>query len=161
MKNKKGKKKKVIFVSSIGGHLTQMLQLKSIFNDYNYLLITEKSEVSIGLKDKYNTRYYMYCNKKNFLKYFFVNVVNAFHSVYTFITFRPDVIVTTGANTAIPLCYLGRIFGKKVIFIESFAKRNGKNFSGKLAYPVATTFIVQWESMLEYYPKAKYFGGIY
>lgn len=161
MKKEKNKKKKVIFVSSIGGHLTQMLQLKSIFDDYNYMLITEKSEVSLGLKNKYNVRYYMYCNKKNFLKYFFVNVVNAFHSVYTFFSFKPDVIVTTGANTAIPLCYLGRIFGKKVIFIESFAKRNGKNFSGLLAYPVATTFIVQWESMLKYYPKAKYFGGIY
>ena len=43
------KKKKVLFVSSIGGHLTQMLQLKSIFNDYNYVLITEKSEVTINL----------------------------------------------------------------------------------------------------------------
>lgn len=155
------KKKKVLFVSSIGGHLTQMLQLKSIFNDYNYVLITEKSEVTINLKEKYNVRYYMYCNKKNFIKYFLINVINAFHSVFTFFKEWPSVIVTTGANTAIPLCYLGRIFGKKVIFIESFAKRNGKTLAGRLAYPVATTFIVQWKSMLEYYPKAKYFGGIY
>lgn len=155
------KKKKVLFVSSIGGHLTQMLQIKKIFDDYNYVLITEKSDVTINLKDKYNVRYYMYCNKKNFIKYFFINVINAFHSVYTFFKEWPSVIVTTGANTAIPLCYLGRIFGKKVIFIESFAKRDGKTLAGRLAYPVATTFIVQWESMLKYYPKAKYFGGIY
>lgn len=155
------KRKKVLFVSSIGGHLTQMLQLKEIFNDYNYVLITEKSDVTLNLKEKYNIRYYMYCNKKNFIKYFFINVINAFHSVYTFFKEWPDAIITTGANTAIPLCYLGRIFGKKVIFIESFAKRNGKTFAGFLAYPVATTFIVQWESMLKYYPKAKYFGGIY
>lgn len=158
---KKKAPKKVIFVSSIGGHLTQLLQLSSIFNDYNYLLITEKSSVTENLKEKYNVKYYIYCNKKNFLKYFIINVLNAFHSVYTFITFRPDIIVTTGANTAVPLCYLGRIFGKKVIFIESFAKRNGKTLAGTLCYPVATTFIVQWESMLEYYPRAKYFGGMY
>lgn len=158
---KKTKKKKVIFVSSIGGHLTQLLQVSSIFNDYNYLLITEKSSVTDNLKTKYNVKYYIYCNKKNFLKYFIINVLNAFHSIFTFFSFRPDVIVTTGANTAVPLCYLGRIFGKKVIFIESFAKRNGKTLAGALCYPVATTFIVQWESMLEFYPKAKYFGGMY
>lgn len=158
---KKLRPKKVIFVSSIGGHLIQLLQLSSIFSDYNYLLITEKSSVTENLKDKYKVKYYIYCNKKNFLKYFIINVLNAFHSVYTFFTFRPDCIVTTGANTAVPLCYLGRIFRKKVIFIESYAKRNGKTLAGSLCYPVATTFIVQWESMLEYYPKAKYFGGMY
>ena len=155
------KKKKVLFVSSLGGHLTQMLELKSLFNDYNYLLITEKSDVTADLKNKYNTKYYMYCNKKNFFKYFLINIINAFHSVYTFLTFRPDVIVTTGANTCVPLCYLGFIFRKKVIYIESFSKREGKTTSGKLVYPIATTFIVQWESMKSIYPKAKYFGGIY
>lgn len=159
--NKKMRKKKVLFVSSIGGHLTQLLQLKSIFDDYDYLLITEKSDVTIDLKNKYKVKYFIYCNKKNFLKYFIINVINAFNSVFTFLIVRPDVIVTTGANTAVPLCYMGRIFGKKVIFIESFAKQEGKTLAGKLVYPVATTFIVQWESMLKYYPKAKYFGGIY
>lgn len=161
IEKKRQRPKKVFFVSSIGGHLTQLLQIKSIFNDYDYLLITEKSEVTIDLQNKYNVKYFIYCNKKNFLKYFLINVINAFHSVFIFFIYRPDCIVTTGANTAVPLCYLGRIFGKKVIFIESFAKRDGKTLAGRLVYPMATTFIVQWESMLKYYPKAKYFGGIY
>ena len=158
---KQERQKKVFFVSSIGGHLTQLLQIKSIFADYDYLLITEKSDVTLDLQKKHHVKYFIYCNKKNFLKYFIINVLNAFHSVFIFFVYRPDCIVTTGANTAVPLCYLGRIFGRKVIFIESFAKKDGKTLAGKLVYPVATTFIVQWESMLKYYPKAKYFGGIY
>ena len=109
------KKKKVLFVSSIGGHLTQLLELKPLFKDYNYLLVTEKSDVTLNLKDKYNVVFFKYCNKKNFLKYFFINVLNAFHSVFLFFKFRPDVIVTTGANTCVPLCYMGFIFRKKVI----------------------------------------------
>ena len=88
-------------------------------------------------------------------------VLNAFHSVFLFFKFRPDVIVTTGANTCVPLCYMGFIFRKKVIYIESFAKQEGKTLSGKLVYPIATHFIVQWESMKKYYPKAIYIGGIY
>ena len=162
MKQKKKKKqKKVLFICSVGGHLTQMLQLKSLFEKYNYLFVTEKTEVTIGLKEKYNMKFFKYCNGQNFIKYFFINVLNAFNSIYTFFKFRPDVIVSTGANTSVPMCYLGRLFGKKVIFIESFAKNKGKTLSGKLVYPIATTFVVQWKSMLEYYPKAVYFGGIY
>ena len=50
---------------------------------------------------------------------------------------------------------------RKVIFIESFAKKKTRTLSGRIVYPIATVFIVQWEEMLKFYPKAKYFGGIY
>lgn len=155
------KNKKVLFICSVGGHLTQMLQLKDMFDNYDYLLVTEKTDVTVSLKEKYNVKFFKYCNGSNFIKYFFINVINAFNSIFTFIKFRPDVIVSTGANTSVPMCYLGRLFGKKVIFIESFAKSRGKTLSGKLVYPIASIFVVQWESMLEYYPKAKFWGGIY
>lgn len=158
---KQKKQKKVLFICSVGGHLTQMLQLKSLFDKYDYLLVTEKTDVTIELKEKYNLLFFRYCNAQNFFKYFMVNILNAFNAIYTFIKFRPDVIVSTGANTSVPMCYLGRLFGKKVIFIESFAKNKGKTLSGKLVYPIATTFVVQWKSMLDYYPKAVYWGGIY
>jgi hypothetical protein len=52
-------------------------------------------------------------------------------------------------------------FGTKIIFIETFANRNSKTLSGKLIYPIANLFIVQWESMLKLYPKAKFGGWIY
>ena len=29
--------KKVMFISSVGGHLTQILELKKIFNNYEYV----------------------------------------------------------------------------------------------------------------------------
>ena len=35
--------KRVMFISSVGGHLTQLLELKSLFKDYNYVLVTEKN----------------------------------------------------------------------------------------------------------------------
>ena len=30
--------KKVMFISSVGGHLTQILELKKIFNNYEYVI---------------------------------------------------------------------------------------------------------------------------
>jgi UDP-N-acetylglucosamine:LPS N-acetylglucosamine transferase len=72
---------------------------------------------------------------------------------------KPDVIITTGAHTCVPMCYLGKIFKKKIIYIESFAKVKTPNLSGKLVYPIADLFIVQWPELLKYYPKGKYLGG--
>ena len=93
--------------------------------------------------------------------YIFKFTFNIFKSLYLFIKYRPKVVVTTGTHTAVPMCYIARLFGRKVIFIESFAKRNSPTMAGKMVYPIATTFVVQWESMLEFYPKAEYWGWIY
>lgn len=153
--------KKVMFISSVGGHLTQLLELKKIFNDYNYVLVTEKTDVTKDMKEKYNMEYLIYGSREYLFSYIFKFSFNIIKSIYIFLKYRPSVIVTTGAHTSVPMCYIGRLFGKKVIFIESYAKRNSPTLSGRLVYPIATTFIVQWETMLEFYPKAKYFGGIY
>ena len=78
-----------------------------------------------------------------------------------FLKFKPDVVVTTGAHTCVAMCYIAKLFRKKVIYIESFARRDSKSLSGKIIYPISNLFIVQWEEMLKFYPKAKYFGSIY
>lgn len=155
------KKKRVMFISSVGGHLTQMLELNKIFDDYDYVLITEKTDVTLDLKDKYKMDFLMYGTRKYIFHYLLVCFVNFFKTIYLFIKYRPKVIVTTGTHTTVMMCYLGWIMRRKIIFIESFAKRESTTLSGKMVYPIATTFIVQWEDMLKFYPKAKYFGGIY
>lgn len=155
--------KRVMFISSVGGHLTQLLELKSIFKKYEYVLVTEKTDVTKSMKDKYNMAYLTYGSRNQKLLYPFILIGNCFKSLFFLIKYRPNVIVTTGANTAAAMCCLGKLFGKKVIFIESFAKNNSPTITGKCIYKLHayTTFVVQWESMLKYYPKAKYWGGIY
>ena len=153
--------KKVMFISSVGGHLTQLLELKTIFKDYNYVLVTEKNDVTKDMNKNYKMEYLIYGSREYIFKYLFIFMFNIFKSFYLFFKYRPNVIVTTGTHTAVPMCYIGRLFRKKVIFIESYAKRTSPTLSGRLVYPIASTFIVQWENMLEFYPKAKYFGGIY
>lgn len=153
--------KKVMFISSVGGHLTQLLELKKIFNDYNYVLVTEKTDVTECMKEKYKIEYLKYGSRKYIFKYIFVALFNIFKSIILFIKYRPDVIVTTGTHTAVPMCYIGWFFRKKVIYIESFAKRTTPTLTGKIVYPIATLFVVQWKTMLKHYPKAVYWGGVY
>ncbi len=54
-----------------------------------------------------------------------------------------------------------KFMGKKLIYIESFAKVTSPTETGKLLYKFADQFYVQWKPMLKFYPKAIYLGGIY
>lgn len=155
--------KKVIFISSMGGHLTELMQLKSIFKDYDYKIVTEKHKSTTGLKAKYKSKidYLLAGNKDHLLRYLFIIPFNIIKSLTIFLRFKPDVVVTTGAHTCVAMCYIAKLFRKKIIYIESFANIETKTLTGRLVYPIADIFIVQWHSMLKLYPKAKYEGWIF
>lgn len=156
--------KKVMFISSTGGHLNEMLMLKTMFKKYPFMLITENTSSNKSLKEKYGTRtakYLIYGTRKHIISYPFKLGINCFKSLYYFIKFRPDFVLTTGAHTAGPMCCIAHIFKKKVIYIETFANSETKTVTGSLIYKFADLFIVQWESMLEKYENATYGGWIY
>ena len=156
------KNKKVLFISSTGGHLDELLQLKPLFKKYDSYIITEKTKSTVQLKDKYSkVNYLVYGTKDHLFTYIFKAIYNIIKSLILFIKIRPKVIVTTGTHTAVPMCYIGKLFFRKIIYIETIANSKTKTLTGKLVYPIADTFIVQWKSMLELYPKAIYGGWIY
>ena len=156
------KNKKVMFIASTGGHLDELLQLKSLFNKYDSYIITEKTKSTIDLKYKFQSiNYLVYGTKDHLISYVFKFMYNVVKSTALFIKIRPKVIVTTGTHTAVPMCYIGKLFFRKIIYIETIANRKTKTLSGRLVYPIADTFIVQWKSMLKLYPKALYEGRIY
>ena len=155
--------KKVLFISSTGGHLSEMMMLNELFKKYDYHIITEKTKTTENLKDKYKNKinYLVYGTKDHPISYPFRLLVNCFKSLYLYFKIRPDVIITTGAHTAGPMCCLGKIFGSRIIYIETFANMRTKTITGRLIYKFADLFVVQWNSMLELYPKATYGGWIY
>ncbi len=156
-------KKKILFISSTGGHLSEMMQLKDLFNKYDYHIITEKTKSNMNLINKYPNRvsFLVYGTKLNFIIYPFKLLYNSVKSLYLYFKIRPKFIITTGAHTAGPMCCIGKIFGSKIIYIETLANMNTKTVTGRLIYYFADLFIVQWESMLKIYPKATYGGWIY
>lgn len=155
--------KKVLFISSTGGHLSELLQLKSMFKNYDYYLITEKTKSNLYLKDKYKNRvsYLVYGTKDHKLSYPFKLLYNCIKSFFLYFKVHPDYIITTGVHTAGPMCLIGKLFGSRIIYIETFANMTSKTITGKLLYPVADRFIVQWESMKDMYPNAVDGGWIY
>ena len=157
------KTKKVLFISSTGGHLDELMQLRPMFDKYEHYIVTEKTKSNLKLKDKFPKRLTLlvYGTKKNKLLYPFILLINSFISLFVYIKFRPDFIVSTGAHTAGPMCCIGKLLGSKIIFIETFANSKTKSVTGRLIYKFADLFIVQWEDMLKLYPKSTYGGWIY
>ena len=155
--------KKVLFISSTGGHLTELLQLKPLFKKYDYHIITEKDKANLKLKEEYGNKidYLPYGTRSKIFEYIFKYFYLCLKTIILFFKIKPDYIVTTGTHTAGPMCYISKIFGKKVIYIETIANINRKTATGRLIYPIADLFIVQWEEMKKIYPKAVYGGSIF
>ena len=156
-------KKKVLFISSTGGHFTELMSLSPLFEKYDYTIITEKDKTSENLKEKFGKKLYFlpYGTRSKLFTYIFKYLYLCIKTVYLYFKIRPKVIVTTGTHTAGPMCILGKIIGSKIIYIETFANIDKKTATGKIIYKIADLFIVQWEEMLKLYPKAVYGGSIF
>lgn len=150
---------KICFAASSGGHYEQLMMLKPLMQQYDSFILTEKTSYEAKLKDE-KTYYVGQVNRKEKLIVLKL-VINAIHCLGIFIKERPDVIVCTGVLAMLPMCLLMKLFGKKLIYIESFAKVISATESGKLLYHFADRFYVQWESMKQIYPTAIYLGSIY
>jgi len=156
LENKKNKE--LLLICSAGGHLTAMKNLESIYTKKDYILITEKTKLSKDLK---NYEYLIYCSKHYFLHYIFVAPFNIVKNLFYFLYYQPKVIVSTGSHTGVLMCYIGKIFRRKVIFIEVYDRYKTLTLSGKMVYKIADVFIVQHKQLIKKYPKAIYIGGMY
>lgn len=155
------RKKRVIFIASTGGHLSELLQLKRLFHKYESLLITEKTPTTANLAVGCPVQYLVYGTYyQSKVSYLFKLAWNTVLSLWYLLLFRPDVIVTTGSHTAVPMCYLARVFRKKIIYLESIAKVSGQSWAGKLVYPKADAFFVQWPENQVDYPGSIYAGQL-
>ena len=151
--------RKVCFAASSGGHYEQLAMMRPLMDRYDSFVLTEKTFYSSALPGR--RMYYLHQVNRKEKKFPLLLLLNAFISLWIFLKERPDVVVTTGVLAMVPMCLLAKLFGKKLIYIESFAKITSPTATGRLLYKYADSFYVQWESMLEFYPNARYVGGIY
>lgn len=151
--------KKIIMAASSGGHVEQLLCLKELNEFYECILVTEET----SYKSNYwqNKKYFVpQINRKE--KLFLLKCIKITAiSLKIIMKEKPNAVITTGALAMIPICLISKLLGNKLIYIESFAKVNSPTKTGKFLYKFSDIFIVQWESMLKYYPKAIYGGEIY
>ena len=137
-----GKKIKICFAASSGGHFEQLLMLKPLMEKYESFVITEETTYKVQINNE-KTYYLKQVNRKE--KSFLPRmVVNSLESFRIFLKEQPDAVICTGVLAVLPVCLIAKIAGKKLIYIESFAKVTSPTLSGKLLYRFADQFYVQW-----------------
>jgi UDP-N-acetylglucosamine:LPS N-acetylglucosamine transferase len=147
-------KLKIALVCSHGGHLAEMNELKSIFAAHDFFYITYASETAEGLKPA------------RFIKKFHDSPFELFAVWFRVFSIlkeeRPDVVFSTGAEIAIPVFLVAKIFfGCRLAYLESAAQVSEPSMTGRIVYWFCDLFLVQWEQLLKKYgPKAEYKGGL-
>lgn len=141
----------------MGGYLTHLYMLKDFWKDKDRFWVTfDKEDARSILKNEKVISCYYPTNRniKNLIK-------NTFLAIRILLKEKPDLIISSGAAVAVPFFYIGKILGAKLIYIEVFDRIDKPTVTGKLVYPIADKFIVQWEEQKKVYPKAINLGSIF
>lgn len=146
-----------ILVASSGGHLLQLSRLRDTWDAEERHWVTfdtPDARSLLGDEDVTFAHHPTNRNVPNLLR----NAVLAFALIRRL---RPRAVVTTGAGVAVPFCYVARLYGARVVYIESFARVTEPSLTGRLVHPVAHRFFVQWPGMRRHFAKAEYVGGLF
>ncbi len=148
---------KVCLVGSSGGHLTHLYMLKPFWKDKERFWVTfDKEDAKSILETERMYPCYFPTNRN------FKNLVRNTKVAWKILKKeKPDLIISSGAAVAVPFFYLGKLFGAKLIYIEVFDRIDKPTLTGKLVYPIADRFIVQWEEQKQVYKKAINLGCIF
>jgi len=164
----------VMFACSEGGHFSQMMSLKDLFGAYQSVFVTDNiraDKTLPGLEkicDIYHVNGIAEARKKNAgSKHndsrwaYLAGYIALFKQCRMVIKkVRPKVVVSTGSNVAVPLFFVGKLMGCKLIFIETRAHVYSKSMTGKLVGKISDKIIVQWPEMLKVYKNAEYYGTL-
>lgn len=169
------KTKIVMFAGSMGGHFVELMSLHTLFPKYDSVLVTDN--LKIDQSDKkiacfkhiaFSTAWAKHRENIAGVKNTRSRWQNAFTYLKMFMEcfaiynrYRPSVIVSTGSYIAVPLFLAGKIFGSKLIFIESNAMVYSKTTTGKLVEKLVDIVYVQWPEMQDVYPKSIYCGTLF
>ena len=150
------KKLKVAVAASPGGHLVQIRQLAPIYQHYDYFYFTFHSSVANDLAKSEKVKAIPNVVRNNPLSW----ITGFWLSLKIALAERPDVVITTGAGVVVFFCLFSKLFGGKLIFIESMAKVEKPTLTARMLYPISDLFFVQWPDLKSFFPKALYLGKL-
>lgn len=147
---------KIALVGSSGGHLTHLLALDVWWRRHDRVWVTfDKPDATSALQGERVVFCHGPTNR---------NVPNLLRNTLLAWRFlrreRPDLVVSTGAAVAIPFFVLARFFGAKTAYIEVIDRVHSPTVTGRIVYPFAHRFYVQWEEQRRFYPNARCVGEL-
>lgn len=156
---------KICLECAEGGHLDEMLAVLPAFSSHEIFFVTTKAHSSLALADKYKV--YFVRRERNVRTKPGVYFFELFYMLKLFVMVpfillheKPQAVVSTGGGATIPLYCWGKLLDIVTIYISSLTRTEELSGTGKIVYPLADVFLVQWETLCEKYPKSKYWGKV-
>jgi len=147
---------KLCLVCSSGGHLLELHSLNELWLQYERMWITFPHQDSISLLNGQMV-FWAFCPTNR-------NLWNLFRNLYLALKIlrqeNPDVIISSGAGVAVPFILMGRILGKKTVYIELLTRVTTLSLSAKILYFFVDHHLVQWPQLASKYRKAVFKGRI-
>jgi UDP-N-acetylglucosamine:LPS N-acetylglucosamine transferase len=152
-----GNKAPILLVASNGGHLLQLLQLADLWPQSRRHWVTFKKSDAVSLLDGETVTWAHHPTNRSI-----PNLIRNAGLAWRVVRgLRAKAIVSTGAGVAVPFAIVGRLFGVKVVYIESMARISSPSLTGRLIRPFASTFIVQWPELERQFKNARCYGTVF
>ena len=140
----KAKRKRLLAVSSGGGHWVQLQRMRKAFEGCDVTWVTVREGYRVDLEDQ-SDRFIVIPDATRWNKVGLVILL--FRVMWVIMRVRPHAIVTTGAAPGLLALMIGRILGCKTCWIDSIANMEEMSLSGKKARRWATLWLTQWEHL--------------
>lgn len=145
-----------------GGHTREMSTLVQIIERRDPIFVHAEHDTlsPVLLKKRYPTSEYVPITrsrevKQSYLSAIFPTLVALAQSFSVLLKTRPNLILSNGPGTALPLIVVCRllvylnILDCKIIFVESYCRIRSLSLTGKLARPFVDVFVVPRPSIRE------------
>jgi hypothetical protein len=145
-----------LLVCSSGGHLLQLHRLKPWWENVDRVWVTFDMPDSRSLLADEEVRWAYHPTTRsvsNFLR----NLGLAWRLVREL---RPDIVVSTGAGVAVPFFAVARLFRAKTVYVEVYDRIETPTLTGRLCHPLASRFLLQWESQKRFYRRGEVIGRL-
>jgi len=147
---------KICLAASAGGHLSQLLKLEDSWAGHETLFITT-TEVVRDKLSKFGRVYVVgECNRRHPMRVILV----LFRCVRVILREKPDVVLSMGAAVGCIVCFIGKLIGAKVVWIDSITNVERISLSGRMVRYIADLFLVQWPELVEQYKNVEYVGVV-
>ncbi len=152
---KSGKRLRVCLAASAGGHLSQLLSLEPVWKDYEVVCVSTGQIVRDKLETMGKTYIVGECNREHPFK----TIGVMWRCLRIILREKPDVVISTGAAVGCVLCFLGKLLGAKIVWVDSITNVERLSLSGRMVRYIADLFLVQWPDLAEQYKGVEYVGA--
>jgi len=149
---KTSSRRKILALSSGGGHWLQLCRLLPAFQDHDVVLATTHAGYSSQAQG-YRFRAIPDATRWNKLKLVWLSC----HVLILLLRERPDIVISTGAAPGYLALRLGKLLRMRTIWVDSIANAKELSLSGQKIGPYADLWLTQWEHLAR--PGGPHYAG--